>query len=356
MMKEVLNASEKKRRTARRIILLVFGCLILIAILAGFRLYKMVMKPNVVTPDKKDFSLYIPTSADLEQVKDSLYLNHLIDDPSSFEWILRHKDYANHVKPGRYILHNGMSNNQLSNMLRGGLQTPVKVTFNNIRDTKMLAGRIAQQIEADSSSIMRILGDEEEVGKLGFNLQTVPAMFLPNTYEFYWNTSASKFVDKMKQEYDKFWNPERLEQAKEVGLSPVKVSILASIVDKETNKTDEMARIAGVYLNRLRGGWLLQADPTLVFAVGDFELKRVLNVHKEVESPYNTYKYPGLPPGPICIPSLASINAVLKPEKHNYFYFCAKDDFSGYHVFAKTLTEHNRNAQRYQRALGRIQN
>ena len=154
----------------------------------------------------------------------------------------------------------------------------------------------------------------------------------------------------MKGEYDKFWNAERLELAKKIGLSPVQVSILASIVNKETNKTDEMARIAGVYLNRLKSGWLLQADPTLVFAVGDFELKRVLNVHKEVESPYNTYKYAGLPPGPICIPSFA----VLHAEKHNYYYFCAKEDFSGYHNFAKTLAEHNRNAQRYQRALNNL--
>ena len=174
---------------------------------------------------------------------------------------------------------------------------------------------------------------------------------MPNTYEFYWNTNAEKFVEKMKGEYDKFWNAERQDKAKSKGLSPIQVSTLASIVDKETNKTDEMARIAGVYLNRLRNGWLLQADPTLVFAVGDFGLKRVLNIHKEVESPYNTYKYRGLPPGPICIPSLAAINSVLYAENHNYYYFCAKDDFSGYHVFAKTLTEHNRNAERYQRAL-----
>lgn len=193
--------------------MLTFGVLILIAILAGLRLYQKVMKPNVVTPDKKDFSLYIPTGAGIEQVKDSLYLNNLIADPASFEWMLRHKDYANHVKPGRYVLRHGMSNNQVTNMLRGGLQTPVKVTFNNIRDTKMLAGRIAQQIEADSSSIIQLLSNAEEVEKLGFNLQTIPAMFLPNTYEFYWNTSASKFVEKMKQEYDKFWNPEQIGRA-----------------------------------------------------------------------------------------------------------------------------------------------
>lgn len=335
-------------------LLIPFFIIIVIVILAGRWAYNKAMKPNVTTPEEKDFSLYIPTGADFEQVKDSLYAHDLIDDKASFEWIARKKDYAEHVKPGRYIIKHDMSNNQLVNMLRGGMQTPVKVTFNNIRDIKMLAGRIGDQIEADSTAIVSYLNDATHLDQLGFNAQTIPALFLPNTYEFYWNTSAEKFVEKMKNEYDKFWNAERLDKAKAINLSPVQVSILASIVDKETNKTDEMQRIAGVYLNRLRSGWLLQADPTLVFAVGDFELKRVLNVHKEVESPYNTYKYAGLPPGPICIPSLQSINAVLNAEKHNYYYFCAKDDFSGYHVFAKTLAEHNRNAQRYQRALGRL--
>ena len=328
--------------------------LLVIAIVAGYWLYNRAMKPNVTTPDQKDFSLYIPTGAEFGQVKDSLYANNLIHDHSAFEWIADKKDYPDHVKPGRYILTNGMSNNQLVNTLRGGLQTPVKVTFNNMRDVKMLAGRIGTQIEADSASIASYLDNPQTLEQLGFNAQTIPAMFLPNTYEFYWNTSAEKYVEKMKGEYDKYWTAERLNLAKSIGLSPVQVSILASIVNKETNKTDEMARIAGVYLNRLRSGWLLQADPTLVFAVGDFELKRVLNVHKEVESPYNTYKYAGLPPGPICIPSLESINAVLHAEKHNYYYFCAKEDFSGYHNFAKTLTEHNRNAQRYQKALNNL--
>ena len=289
----------KKRLT---IVFGIVAILVVVAILAGFRLYNMVMKPNVMTPDQKEFSLYIPTGADFDQVKDSLYGNHLIIDPASFEWVARHKDYPSHVKPGRYILKNGMGNNQLTNMLRGGLQTPVKVTFNNIRDVKMLAGRIGTQIEADSAAILAYLTDNVNLNKLGFNSLTIPTMFLPNTYEFYWNTDAEKFVEKMKGEYDKFWNEERRNKAKALGLSPVQVSILASIVDKETNKTDEMPRIAGVYLNRLRSGWLLQADPTLVFAVGDFDLKRVLNVHKEVESPYNTYKYAGLPPDPSASP------------------------------------------------------
>lgn len=337
----------------KKIVACVIAVILVLVILAGDSAYQGIMKPNVDTHGQTEFSLYIPTGADFEQVKDSLYLNGLIVNAKSFEWWAERKDYPSHVKPGRYLLKDGMSNRQLCGMLNGGLQTPVRVTFNNVRDVAMLAGRIGDQIEADSIEIMDYLNDATHLAELGFNRQTIPALFLPNTYEFYWNTSAAQFVEKMKKEYDRYWNSERVNKAKEIALSPIQVSTLASIVDKETNKTDEMARIAGVYLNRLRNGWLLQADPTLVFAVGDFGLKRVLNVHKEVESPYNTYKYPGLPPGPICIPSLASINAVLNAEKHNYYYFCAKEDFSGYHNFAKTLAEHNRNAQRYQRALGK---
>lgn len=340
-----------KKRRIGLIILLIFIAVLIALAFFGLRFYGRVMRPNVTTPEGRDFSLYIPTGAGFDQVKDSLYAHQLVPDKKSFEAVASYKDCDQHVHPGRYVLKNGMSNNQLCNMLRGGLQTPVKVTFNNMRDVSMLAGRVSEQIEADSISIAEYLCDERHLAELGFTKQTIPAMFLPNTYEFYWNTDAAQFVGKMRKEYDRYWNEERLSKARNLGLTPVQVSTLASIVDKETNKTDEMARIAGVYLNRLKSRWLLQADPTLVFAVGDFGLKRVLNVHKEVESPYNTYKYPGLPPGPICIPSLASINAVLEAEKHNYYYFCAKDDFSGYHVFAKTLTEHNRNAEKYRRKL-----
>ena len=352
-MKQKNNETAMKRRRTVRIVVLVLAALILIALIAGYKLFQTVMKPNVSTPDRKAFSLYIPTGASYSQVLDSLQAHQLLKDVSGFDWLATKKGLPNHIHPGHYLLKDGMSNNQLTNMIRGGLQTPVKVTFNNQRDVKMLAGRISQQIEADSLSIVTLLSNRDTLSAMGFTAQTIPALFLPNTYEFYWNTSAAQFVEKMRHEYDKYWNEERRAKAKALGLSPVQVSTLASIVDKETNKTDEMARIAGVYLNRLRDGWLLQADPTLVFAVGDFELKRVLNQHKEVESPYNTYKYPSLPPGPICIPSLASLNAVLNPEQHHYYYFCAKEDFSGYHVFAKTLAEHNKNAARYQRELNK---
>lgn len=337
-MKKVLSA------------ILAFLAVVAMIVIAIF--YTRLTTSAVLPPNGENtFSLYIPTGADFEQVKDSLYLNNIITKPKTFEFWAGLRKYPDHVKPGHYLLKKGMSVDKLCAMLKGGLQTPVKVTFNNMRDVNMLAGRVGEQIEIDSFSIVSYLNDEQHIAELGFTRQSLPAMFLPNTYEFYWNCSVEQFVQRMKKEFDNYWNEERRNKAQAQGLTPVQVSILASIVDKETNKTDEMARIAGVYINRLKSGWLLQADPTLVFAVGDFGLKRVLNVHKEVESPYNTYKYPGLPPGPICIPSLASINAVLNAEKHNYYYFCAKDDFSGYHVFAKTLSEHNRNAEKYRRNL-----
>ena len=179
-------------------------------------------------------------------------------------------------------------------------------------------------------------------------------MFIPNTYEVYWNISANDLMARMYTEYNNFWNAERLQKAEEIGFTPVEICSLASIIDKETTKNDEKAAIAGVYLNRLKYGWRLQADPTIVFAWGDFSIRRVLNLHKQIDSPYNTYKYYGLPPGPICNPSIASIDAVLNKEDHSYMYFCAKDDFSGYHVFATTIAAHNFNAEKYRRALDEL--
>ncbi len=338
----------KKRRKTRKT-----GCLvILLIVLAGtFLLYHFTFQPNVKTPDKKDLSVFIPTGSSFKQVKDSLFHYNLIVNKSSFELIASMKDCENHVHPGRYVIKNGMSNHSITGILRGGLQTPMKVTFNNMRTVDMLSGRISKQIEADSVSIASRLHDNDYISRFGFNTKTIPAMFLPNTYEFYWNTDAETFIDKMHEEYTDFWTEERQQLAANKGLTPIEVSILASIVDKETNKTDEMPRIAGVYLNRLKSGWPLQADPTLIFAIGDFDIHRVLAVHKQIDSPYNTYKYAGLPPGPICIPSLAAINSVLNAENHNYYYFCAKEDLSGYHYFSKTLDEHNRYAAKFQQAL-----
>lgn len=273
--------------------------------------------------------------------------------PGFFEILAKKLDYVDHIKPGHYILKDGMSNYQLVSMLRSGRQTPVKVVFNNIRTVEQLAGRIGQQIEADSVSILNELRNDSCLKAEGFNQYNYASLFIPNTYEFYWNTNAKGFIKKMRREYENFWNESRLEKAEHQNLTPLQVSVLASIVDKETTKVSEMRTIAGVYMNRLKKRMALQADPTLVFALGDFEIHRVLDVHKGIESPYNTYKYAGLPPGPICIPSIAAIDAVLNAEEHKYFYFCAKDDLSGSHVFAKNLGEHNANAEKYRRALNK---
>lgn len=342
---------EKKKNRKRLVVLLVCGILMVFVLSFGYWLYRTLMSPNVKTPDGKEYSLYIPTGSTYEQVMDQLKDAHVLVNEGSFTWLAKRKELPENIHPGHYVLKDGMSNRQLVNMLRGGLQTPVKVSFNNIRNVDMLAGRVATQIEADSASLSSLLHNQDYINQLGFNDCTLPALFLPDTYEFYWDTDAEGFVVRMFQEYNKFWNEERKQQAQEKGLTPVQVSTLASIVNKETNMTDEMPRVAGVYLNRLKNDWLLQADPTLIFAWNDYTIKRVLDRHKQIDSPYNTYKYPGLPPGPICIPSLAAIKSVLNAEDHHYFFFCAKEDFSGYHNFAKTLAEHNRNAAKYQQAL-----
>ena len=354
MVKIETRLPHEKRKKARRTkltVLIVLNILLIFGLAFAYWVYKTVMSPNVQTSDSQPVELFIPTGSSFEQVETLLLKTGVLTNMRTFEWVARKKDYPDNIKPGHYLLSGGMSNNQLVNMLRGGMQTPVSVTFNNIRDVDQLAGRIAKQIEADSTSIVSLLHNNEYINQLGFNSRTLPALFLPDTYEFYWNTNAEGFVVRMFQEYNRFWTEERKRQAAAKGLSPIEVSTLASIVNKETNMSDEMPRVAGVYLNRLKNNWPLQADPTLIFAWNDYSIHRVLDRHKEIESPYNTYKHNGLPPGPICIPSVAALNAVLNAEDHHYFYFCAKEDFSGYHNFAKTLPEHNRNAAKYQRAL-----
>ena len=331
-----------KRRSYKGIVFLIL--LIGVAIFFFGRNYYYLSKPIVQTADGKDVSLYIPTGSDYQYVKDELNSLNILKSKGAFDRLAKKTHYNEKVHPGRYILTDGMTNQQLINMLRMGHQTPVKVVFNNMRTVEQLAGRISEQIEADSLSIINEINNNPDVDA---------TTFIPNTYEFYWNTDADDFIAKMVAEHNRFWNETRLAKAKEKKLTPRQVSILASIIDKETTKTSEMPRIAGVYLNRLNKRWPLQADPTLVYALGDYNIRRVLEVHKKIDSPYNTYKYPGLPPGPICIPSIAAIDAVLNAEKHNYFYFCAKDDLSGYHVFAKNITEHNRNADKYRKALNK---
>lgn len=327
----------------RRNIFPILFVVICIAVALFAKNYLYITKPIIKTADGQNVSLFIPTGADYQLVKDELVSLNVLKSKNAFNWLAKKTHYAENIHPGRYVLTDGMTNQQLINMLRMGYQTPVKVVFNNMRTVEQLAGRIEKQIEADSMSIIEAI----------INKNVDAITFIPNTYEFYWNTDAESFVDRMIAEYNTFWNESRIQKAKEKKLTQREVSILASIVDKETTKVSEMPTIAGVYINRLNKHWPLQADPTLVYALGDYNIRRVLDVHKDIDSPYNTYKYAGLPPGPICIPSIAAIDAVLNAERHNYFYFCAKDDLSGYHVFARNITEHNRNADKYRRALNK---
>ena len=293
--------------------------------------------------------IYIPTNSSYQDIITILANQHIIDDTILFKQFAGLKKYPEKVKPGRYKIENGLSVNELINKLRSGNQLPVKLTFNNIRFLPKLAGIVSKKLELDSAHLMELLLDPVFLKKYNMEPHTVIALFLPNTYEFYWNTSAVEFMDRMKKEYDKFWNENRTQKALDMGLSPLKVSILASIVQEETNKKDEMSRMAGVLVNRLNRGMKLQADPTARFAYGDFSVNRITIDITKIESPYNTYYITGLPPGPICMPEPSTIDSVLNYEKHRYLFYCAKADGSRYHAFAKTNAEHNRNAAAYRR-------
>ncbi len=344
----------KRRSRFHRFVLWFLFVLVLLSVGFGYFLYQVINAPNVWTPNDKEISIYIPTGSDFGQLKEILYSRGLVVHRKDFEWWAQKKKLPELVKPGRYILVNGMTNNQLVDMLRAGRQVPVNVTFNNVRDIYQLAGKVGRQLEADSTDIVNFLNDSSNLAKAGVDTVPVSTLFIPNTYRLYWNTTAKEFVERMIREYRKFWNASRLKKAQAAGLTPTHVMILASIVEKETNKNSEKPRIASVYLNRLHNGWRLQADPTVIYALGNPKIHRVLNAQKKIDSPYNTYRHKGLPPGPICIPSISSIDAVLNYDKTHYLYFCAKSDLSGYHVFSETNREHQINAKKYQKALDKM--
>ncbi len=322
-------------------------------VLLLYNTLRKIYVPNVIIGVHQSAYLYIPTGSDIDDVCRILYKNNYIVNRSSFEWLAERKKYAGHIKPGRYKLKNRMSNNELIGILRTGKQEPVRLSLNNIRNVYQLAGNVAAHIEADSLSITNLLTDDKYLSSFGFNRQTILSMFLPNTYEFLWNTSAEKFFKRMNIEYKKFWNDTRQKMADKIGLTDIQVIILASVISDETNISFEYPAIAGVYMNRLKRNMPLQADPTIKFITGNFGLKRILRKYTEIISSYNTYLNTGLPPGPISMPNIKAVEAVLNYEKHSYLYFCAKPDFSGYHVFAKTLVQHNQNAEAYQIALNK---
>jgi len=342
---------EKRRTLRRQIIFATLALALIIGIVGGYLGYRMMYKPNVWLNGQPSVAFNIRSGSTWEDVKQLLYKNGTIVHRQSFELLAKLMKYPDHIKPGHYVLKEGMSNKQIITKLRSRQQDPVRLVFNNIRTKEELAGHIAEQLQADSVTLLKLLNNTSFISKFGFTTETIISMFIPNTYEVYWDISTEKFMERMYKEYKAFWNEKRKARLAEIRLTELEAITLASIVEKESNQNSEKPDIAGVYMNRLRDGWLLQADPTLVYALGDFSIKRVLNVYKTINSPYNTYMYLGLPPGPICLPSISSIDAVLNYRHHNYMYFCAREDFSGYHNFAVTMDEHMLNAAKYQKAL-----
>lgn len=312
--------------------------------------YQICYTANILV-EKNPAVFKIERGATYRKVQEDLYNQGFVNDAVSFSFLARLKGYDKKVHPGQFAFNANMSNLQALAVLMGNDQVPVRITFNNIRLISELGPRITKNtavtpMEFDDA-VDRFVKNNTE----GFTKDNVIAMFIPNTYEVYFNIEADELVERMHEEYLAFWNEERKQKAEAVGLTPIEVTTLASIVRAEATKDEEAPIIAGLYLNRLKMDMALQADPTLKFAVGDFSLKRILNVHKEVDSPYNTYTHTGLPPGPINMPGILFLNAVLNPDQNKYIYMCAKEDFSGAHNFATNLTEHSRNAAKYQKAL-----
>lgn len=328
-------------------IIIIFFIVLAVVGIRGYQLYHYIFDANINSPG----SIKIPPNATYSQVIDSLKRHNIILNYEAFNWVAKRKKYAESIKPGLYLLDKGLNSNEILNMLKSGNQEPVRVTFNNLRFIEELAGDVSKYIRPDSTELINKFNDPAVQEKYGFNANTFHCMFIPNTYEFYWTTTADQFLERMSMEYKRFWNEDRTNKAKELGLTPEEVMTVASIVQEESNKRDEKPIIAGLYINRIKRGMPLQADPTVKFALHNFRIKRVLKSHLEVESPYNTYKYPGLPPGPINFPEISSIESVLNAAKTQYIYMCARQDFSGYHNFSRTLSGHNENARKYKAAL-----
>ena len=322
--------------------------LLFILLAIGIKIYIDIFTNNTKFPQDEVY-VYVPTDATYEDVKQ--IMSPFVEDMDNFETVTKKRSYMENVVPGKFLLKKGMNSFQLVSAIRRNV--PVDLAFNNQERLENLCVRLSSQIEPDTTKLLKTFRDSTFLRENGFTNETVFAMFLPNTYEVYWNISAEKFRTKMLKEYNRFWTKERIQKATALNLTPVQVITLASIVHKETAKKSERKTVAGVYLNRLEQGMPLQADPTIIYALklknNDFEqiIKRVLYNDLFIKSPYNTYTTIGLPPGPIAMPDVDAIDAVLNPEKHDYIYFCASVEKFGYHVFASTYEQHQVNAKKY---------
>lgn len=336
----------------KKIILAILAIILLIGAVIAYIGYSYIFKSNVSISNQTQ-SIYIPTGSTFDNVVEILKNEHIVKDLGSFATIAGLMKYnKSQVPSGKFEIQNGWSNKQLVGALRSGRQVPVKVTFNQCRTIYNLADRITQTIEIDSADFIDYLMSPTVLDQLGYNESTIITMFIPNTYEVYWNISKDELLQKMKKEHQKFWSkPERQTQLKALNLNEVELYTLASIVEKETLAKSERKKVAGLYINRLKKGMRLEADPTVVFATGLFDLRRIRFKHLEIDSPYNTYKNDGLPPGPIFMPDIGTIDATLNYEQHEYIFFCAKPDNSGLHAFAKTNAGHEANARKYHQYL-----
>lgn len=347
-----IEENQTKSRLGRNIL----GILLLVLLIAGvvgYQKYRDVFGPTI-PQTIVDKSINIPTNSNFEEVVDLLKEKQLIKNESAFRWVANYMKYPrSSMRSGRFEIQPGWSNYELVRHLRGGKQSPTKVVFNHAWTVDNVAAKVATFIEPDSAALATLFRDEAYLQELGFNSMDLMTLFIPNTYEFFWNTSPQQFMERMLKEQQAFWSKNnRAQKAESLGLSPMEVYTLASIVERETQQKSEKPRVAGVYYNRLTTkGWKLEADPTVKFATGDFGLKRILNKHLALDSPYNTYRNPGLPPGPISMASISSIDAVLNVEEHKYMFFCARGDGSGYHNFARTLAQHNANAVKYRKNM-----
>lgn len=337
---EIMKAS----KLSKRLIVRIFSAVVAIGLLMGYSIF-------VRSVSDKKFAVYIRSTTTIGEIKSQLSENANFTSRLGFSLLSTVFGYSDKIHVGYYEAKSNTTVWTLFRQMYRGRQTPVRLTFNNIRTKEQLAGRFAHQLMIDSATFVQAFSNVDSCKRWGFTPETIVAMFIPDTYEMYWNISYDKFMTKMQKEYNKFWTTERKEKAKNVGISPVEISIVASIVEEESNSKEERPAIAGLYLNRLRIGMPLQADPTVKYAVNDFSLRRILFEHLKVNSPYNTYINTGLPPGPIRVPSTAGIDAVLNYQKHDYLYMCANADFSGRHAFARNMQEHHANAQRYRQEL-----
>lgn len=348
MATKTTGRKRKQTSKSKRNILYISIAIIAVLFVSGGIVFKRYALDRVTNTS---FFIYIDENSTLDTVIEDLQQHVEKSAANKIERLSKLNGYAPYNKPGAYRIDPEMSAIRIYRKLSTGSQTPIKFTFNNIRTKEDLAESIDKQLKMSKQDVLDLLNDSTFCADMGFDKYTIPALFLPDSYEIYWTISPRKLMEKMRQEYDKFWTDDRRLLATQTGITPIEVSTLASIVEEETKVTDEMNMVAGLYLNRLKTDMPLQADPTVKFAVGDFSIRRILHEHLAIDSPYNTYKNTGLPPGPIRIPSKSAIKAVLNYRHHPFLYMCAKEDFSGRHNFAKTYAEHQNNAIRYHRAL-----